>query len=302
MKTIEQKIVDRGCTLIEMNKAQFVMRCKCGALFSKYTAFMKRLDEDPSIGLRLSCGCISNRWTNERIDDMLIERSCSFKRQTNVDYINQPSTTKINWKCDKCHHTWQASVDQIHQSNSGCPSCAGQVPYTKDTLQLKLDSRGNDVTVLDLRKGTSKGGDRFATFECRNGHQWNALIYNVIKFGYGCPHCNYNVGKPSISSDGKKFHSSLERYAYEQFLKAGIQVECQKRYLPTRRLTCDFYIEHLELWVEVCGTSLLKRSNYASTIVEKERIVVDNLRQKFIKLTSFSDIDNFIKKDIFHVN
>lgn len=50
-------------------------------------------------------------------------------------------------------------------------------------------------------------------------------------------------------------------------------------------------------------SSLNKFANtYAATIVEKEQIVVDTLQQKFIKLTSFSEIDNFIKKDILYVS
>lgn len=233
------------------------------------------------------------KWDNEKIDEKLVERP--IQRITDCNNVVQPSTTPIEWKCKKCGNMWFARVDNIINKNSGCPSCAKNKPYTIQTLNEKLKLNGrNDICAIEIKNG-KKRVQRLGYFECTIcKNKWWANIHNVIKFNYGCPKCNENVAT-KIVIDGNTFHSKLEYYFWKQLnvYKNSLRVIRQQHYLPSRKLTCDFYFPDKQIWVEISGKFLLTKEKYKQTINEKQKIVQDK-NEKFVLLTSFTEIDDFI--------
>jgi len=57
------------------------------------------------------------KWTNERIDQLLIDRSIR-----RVDSVNG-ALTKINWECLACGVFWMATTNNVISHNTGCPAC-----------------------------------------------------------------------------------------------------------------------------------------------------------------------------------
>lgn len=293
IKTLHKKVVDRGCEIISIGEDIVTIKCRCGGVFKDTIRHLKNLRSNVKDGgNKLGCDVCKNIWTNNRIDIMLITRNNKYKRVTDISAISSPSTTKIDWQCEECNYIWSASVDQIYQSNSSCPQCAGSVPYNIETLQNKLDIKNNNIKVVDLYDGNKDSG-RKGRFQCDKGHEWIANIHNVIKFNYGCPYCNYNFGCPSTSSDGNKFHSKLEMFAYNQFKKCDNNFIMQHRYSCHRKHTCDFYFPDSKKWIEICGERMLTIKKYADTIEYKKNLVENVFGETFVLLKNHSQIIKF---------
>jgi very-short-patch-repair endonuclease len=67
--------------------------------------------------------CRDRRFTNEEIDNILIERELPIKRAEEYKGV----AVKISWECLKCHRNWPArpgSIIQTCRQGSGCPHCA----------------------------------------------------------------------------------------------------------------------------------------------------------------------------------
>lgn len=240
---------------------------------------------------------MAKKWTNERIDTWLADNQKSFCRVTNFELVTQPSTALTTWKCSIDGHEWQARVDNIVGKGSGCPKCSGNIELTTDVINERIATR-SEATCLEIYAGTYLNSRR-GLFQCNKCNDtWDANIHNVIKFGYGCPVCNANIGSPCKSEDGIKFHSKLERTFWETvypLVSAGLVVEKQVRYTPTRRFTADFYIPTISTYVEISGTALLKRQYYTDTMDQKKSIAVEQHREHVV-LTSIPQINEFVKR------
>jgi len=78
-------------------------------------------------------------------------------------------------------HEWQAVVNQVLHGY-GCRVCSGLVPYTKESINEKIEARG-----LELIGDFSRAGNK-TEFRCSEGHTWSTVPHHVIH-GTGCPHC-----------------------------------------------------------------------------------------------------------------
>jgi hypothetical protein len=195
---------------------------------------------------------------------------------------------------------WRSRIDSVINKASGCPHCAGNIPYTTDTLNGKLLSRNRtDLVAVEIYNGSFKNKirqQRHALFVCVHcNNNWTADIHNVIKFGYGCPQCNDNIGS-RVEVDGLKFHSKLEYYFWYQYheKQKPYVILRQQKYLPSRRFTCDYYIPEKRMWIEITSRSLLKRKKYSCTLEEK-RIIILQKNEIFVTLTTFTEINKFIE-------
>lgn len=301
VKALDQYLAHCGCVRIASPpiplhfNTDVDIKCKCG---NKFVLSVKKIGGYNRRKSLISCGCTAKKWTNDNIDHATSDRP--LRRLTDCNIVGfQPSTSPIQWKCNDCNYEWQARADSVINKQSGCPQCAGNVPYTIYTLTDKLLGQGRrDLVVNEVFSGSFTGGvrhSRSASFTCTKCKGlWVADIHNVIKFGYGCPTCNNNVST-RVEVDGLKFHSKLEYYFWKQYHSNSIPYEIrrQHKYLPSRRLTCDYYIPEKSLWIEVTGGSLLKNKKYSSTIEEK-RCIVNQRGDRFVTLTTLADINNFI--------
>jgi DNA-directed RNA polymerase subunit RPC12/RpoP len=102
------------------------------------------------------------------------------------------SDKKIWWKC-KNNHEWEAKIYSRKDGN-GCPYCTGRFLCKENSLQAKnydisLEwnyKKNGGLTPDNVIYGSSKK----VWWECRNGHEWEAIIYSRSKKnGNGCPYC-----------------------------------------------------------------------------------------------------------------
>lgn len=268
------------------------IECSCGNTFNRSP---KQINRYKNTKKPLNCGCLYKKWTNEKIDDNIKTRTIIRKSNCNIKGF-QPSTSHVIWECKVCLLQWNSRVDSVIKKKSGCPHCVGNFPYTVDSLNLKLKSlQRTDLIVKTLYVGDIDNS-RTADFKCIKCEDvWNANIHNVIKFRYGCPKCNNNIGT-FVNVDGITFHSKLEYYFWLTYNQYHIKhaIVRQQKYLPTRRLTCDFYLPELQTWVEITGGVLLRRPSYAKTLQEKRNIITQK-NETFVQLQSFAEINKFIK-------
>ncbi|VCU43767.1 endonuclease [Escherichia phage vB_Eco_mar003J3] len=105
-------------------------------------------------------------------------------------------------------HTWEATVNNVRNSKSGCPICAGTFKLTKDSVNEGLRSRG--ITLI----GEYKNNATKTLFECEHGHRWEATVGNVKNKNSGCPVCDTDWNTPGFiyimrSSMGTKIGISI---------------------------------------------------------------------------------------------
>lgn len=99
--------------------------------------------------------------------------------------INHP----LLWECAEGHN-WEIPASNILQG-SWCPHCYNEkkrrlnrLKYTIEDMQAIAASRGGRCRSHEYRNTNSK-----LTWECSQGHQWEAIPGNVLA-GKWCPHCN----------------------------------------------------------------------------------------------------------------
>lgn len=260
--------------------------CKCG---KQFTTSWKNLQNRIRQTNQCCCpNCSRKKWSTQNINKQLSKRSVSLVDGTDVDNLTSPSTSKLQFECDNCGHHWSAVLDNVINKNSGCPKCAGNIPYTINTLSDKLGGR-SDLSVCDITDTKYRMG----TFRCAGCNEtWQANIHNVIKFHYGCPTCHGNLSTPMFTQHGK-FHSKLEYFFWTEYHKNQVPYHLlrQVRYTQDRRLTVDYMIPELLLWIEISGQVMLTSEKYQNNLHEKQQIVHTKYpNADWIVLTTHSDI------------
>jgi len=141
--------------------------------------------ETPSINVRLhgrwcsTCAKVSRRstsWSTEDMQNIAADRGgkCLSKTYKGV-------RTKLHWECSKGHQ-WEAVPSSIIRG-SWCPSCAGNVLYTIEEMQSIAEGHGGKCLSDRYKNNVTK-----LTWECSEGHQWEA-VPSGIKKGTWCPKC-----------------------------------------------------------------------------------------------------------------
>jgi hypothetical protein len=105
-------------------------------------------------------------------------------------------------------HVWRATKDNLAYHH-WCAECHGNAPHTIEMMQELAKSKGGKC-LSDTYSGL-KGK---LLWECKFGHQWEAIPNNVKNLGSWCRHCNANVGEELVRSalqeafPGKDFDST----------------------------------------------------------------------------------------------
>lgn len=158
--------------------------------------------------------------------------------------------TKTEFQCSK-NHTWFAKFQDIKNSNSGCPHCAGLIKLTKEDINKKLEGTGVKLIGQYISSKTK------TEFQCSEGHIWEARPGNVCNAKSGCPFClNEGLQKTNLyiftSSLGVKIGVSTNpakrlakiksesnlidlklyrEYKIENYSKAlAIEVQCHRKF------------------------------------------------------------------------
>ncbi len=236
------------------------------------------------------------KWNQTTITQYLVEQNLPFMLAEQI-LPAQPSVMKVRWFCSNdVTHEWSATFDSIKTMKSGCPFCAGNIKMTLAELNERISELNTNTIAISIEDSRRSLSGKYAKFNCKKcNHVWNANIHNVLKFSYGCPICNANIAVPNFDNDGNFFHSKLERYCWEKMKECfpTLEITRQHRYLPTRRLSADFYIPSASIIIEVSGRLLIKREKYSSTIEEKRSIAVSQ-NKTFVVLTNIPEINQYM--------
>ena len=101
------------------------------------------------------------------------------------------SNRKVWWLCTKGHE-WQATVTS-RAGGTGCPYCYGRFASKENNLAAahpELLAEWDSNRNIDLDPSTlTPYVNKKVWWRCREGHTWEATIYNRSKNRSGCPTC-----------------------------------------------------------------------------------------------------------------
>lgn len=143
------------------------------------------------------------------------------------DAFSARNNKRVWWKC-KNGHSWLASINTRGERKLGCPFCAGQRTVSGEN-DFETWCKQNNPTLLsewDYQKNIINPSDIPKTYKekmwwkCKNGHCWQATVYNRVN-GTGCPQCHTgNHGtrnKVSLDTWCKQNNSNLcQEWNYEK--------------------------------------------------------------------------------------
>ena len=94
----------------------------------------------------------------------------------------------VQWKCPG-GHTYQTSIDKRTLRKHSCPICSGHqvlVGFNDlATTHPELAAEAFDWNPQEY----SRGSEYNATWKCKYGHTWEALVINRVKLNQGCAVC-----------------------------------------------------------------------------------------------------------------
>lgn len=99
--------------------------------------------------------------------------------------------SKLPITCKRCGYFWTPSINAHIYSKSGCPDCAGQVPWTLARVILKGRYIHNDLYDYSQTKAEEiQGCDSRVSVICRKcNYHWTPSIVSHITQKHGCPNC-----------------------------------------------------------------------------------------------------------------
>jgi hypothetical protein len=184
-------------------------------------------------------------------------------------------TTPIRHRCCACAQEWTTQPRTVLRG-AKCIHCFHKDQTdTASSYQMKLDKLHTGLKLIDKYRGSRRLSLHEHTC-C--GEQRLTRPDTALKVGklLKCPVCRPRVAPTYWSKRathaGEEFHSHLEADSFAILLEhfTRDEIVLQKLYRPNRRLTADFYIVPLDLYIEV---SSIKKTWYYERIFKKSLLV-----------------------------
>lgn len=181
---IDDKIKNRNLLCIsDYINYDTQLKWKCGDCNNEWLATPNNV-----IGKNSGCPACSQKTSGKKKSLGQQKRVFEILKSKNISLLNEYTRIKDKhkFKCEKCNHEWTTTPNNIVNSNTGCPSCAGLVKLTNEVVDQRLSER-NDIIhrVDDIINARTK-----CIWQCEHGHKWPATPDSVLNFGSGCPICN----------------------------------------------------------------------------------------------------------------
>ena len=142
--------------------------------------------EAPSARVRLEgswcpvCARVARRTTRRTIAD--IQKVAAERSGKCLSDTYKGAHAKLWWECSKGHQ-WEAIPASIVHG-SWCPSCASNAKYKIEEMQNVAAKRGGQCLSSTYKNNMTK-----LTWECSDGHQWEAMPMKVLN-GNWCRKCH----------------------------------------------------------------------------------------------------------------
>jgi hypothetical protein len=123
------------------------------------------------MGIKLTKEEVNHRLRNKGYDVVLIGDYCG-------------SNTKTLFRCGQ-NHEWMSNPNHVLHGRA-CPTCSGNLPQTKDTINNRIPRLGI------MMVGEYIGSRTKSRFRCNQDHEWQAMPDSVVR-GSGCPFCSNHI-------------------------------------------------------------------------------------------------------------
>lgn len=97
--------------------------------------------------------------------------------------IYKSTDTKLKWECIEGHQ-WVATLNNVKNNRSWCPTCAGKQKHTIESCQ-EIASSKNGTCLSQKYVGLFSK----LRWECSERHQWLASFNNILSKKSWCPTC-----------------------------------------------------------------------------------------------------------------
>ncbi len=199
------------------------------------------------------------------------------------------SNKKVWWKC-KFGHEWQATADNRHHNNSGCPYCASKkikigfndFASIHPELLSEWDYEKNDILPTEVTSGSKKK----VWWLCSFGHSYSAPVYSHTgNKKQGCPVC------------AKENHTSFPEQALFYYVKKFFPDSINGDTLRIG-MELDIFIPSLNIAIEYDGGHWHNNENLE---LKKNKLCIENkvllIRIREEGLTIYDDCICLIRKN-----
>lgn len=193
------------------------------------------------------------------------------------------------WKCTVCNQEWKAQI-KSRSNGVGCPYCAGKkvLVGVNDlaTIYPKIAAEWHTTKNGELTpKDVTFGSGRKVWWECKNGHEWEAVVCNRIN--RGCPICS------------SRRRTSFPEQAIYYYIKMAFP-DAQNSYkdiFSRKAMELDIYIPSLKVGIEYDGKQY-HTSRDSRARDERKYQICKNNEIKLIRITDNINAEQIINCDI----
>ena len=133
--------------------------------------------------------------------------------------VTSNSGDKVWWKCPTCGQSYLNTPDKRVGRSQGCPYCSGRnaVPGVNDitiTHPAVVAEWNHDKNVELLPSCFKSGSEKRVWWICKEGHEWQEIIYKRTSRGFGCPYCSGQRVIPSRTDFATRFPDIAKEWNY----------------------------------------------------------------------------------------
>lgn len=203
--------------------------------------------------------------------------------------IKNKKKTRLVLECKIDKHIWDADYSKI-KNGTGCPQCKKEklrIIRTVPTVEGSLYNNNKNLLVylknIDDAKIYKPKSRNYIDVICPNcGYEDRIKIIRLVESNrFACPICYDGISIP------EKFMSNILR-------TLNIQFEHQKTFAWSKRKRYDFYIEHLNIIIEVHGMQHYKDKGFNGKSSLDYEIKNDSIKRE---LASKNNIYKYIEID-----
>ena len=171
-----------------------------------------------------------------------------------TEYVN--NMTEMKWECSKGHQ-WGAIFTNIKHCNNWCLDCSGSRKYTIEECKEFAEKKGGKCLSIKY-----KNSEKYLSWECSKGHQWDATFSSIKRNNTWCPKC-------CTSRSEKVCREIIEELTNEKF--PSVRPDFLRHYKTGRNLELDGYCKKLNMAFEYHGH---QHYEYCPTLFHKRGMYV----------------------------
>lgn len=115
-----------------------------------------------------------------------IEKMREFAAKNNGECLSTEYVSNkhpIRWRCLSCGNEFDECYNRLSNRVNWCVDCGSKRPYSKERMDATASERGGKCL-----SGSCTSAHQRLLWECSEGHQWDALAYQVVS-GSWCVKC-----------------------------------------------------------------------------------------------------------------